>query len=78
MLWANSQSGAQLALINSGAIRDSLPSAYMPTTSGLRRPANSPAPWDIVQGDVLAALALNNTEYVVNISGPTLWAVSKN
>ena len=76
MLWANAQSGAQLALFNGGALRDSLPStAYVPTTAGLRRPGNSPAPWDIVQGDIAAALALNNAEVVISVTGAQLWAV---
>ena len=76
MLWANAQSGAQLALFNGGALRDSLPSAaYVPTAADLRRPGNSPAPWDIVQGDIAAALALNNAELVISVSGAQLWAV---
>lgn len=72
---------AELALINSGGIRENLPSAYQPADRALRRPAPGYAagpPWDLVQGDILAALPFHNTAVTFRITGRTLWQALEN
>lgn len=73
--------GAQLAFINSGGIRENLPSDYRPADRALRRPAPgySPGPpWDVVRGDILAALPFNNVAVTLRITGRTLWQALEN
>ena len=75
MLWANSGVGAQIALFNSGALRDAVPSAYRLQDQTLNRPGKGAAPWSVVVGDVYNALSLSNSEIVVRLSGQDIWAV---
>jgi 5'-nucleotidase len=73
--------GAQLALINSGGIRDNLPASYRPGDRALRRPTPGYAlgpPWDVVRGDILAALPFNNVAVTFKITGRTLWQALEN
>jgi 2',3'-cyclic-nucleotide 2'-phosphodiesterase (5'-nucleotidase family) len=73
--------GAQLAFINSGGLRDELPSSYEPGDRGLRRPGpgyTRGPPWDLVQGDLLTALPFHNVAVTFRISGRTLWQALEN
>ena len=72
---------AQMAIMNSGGIRDSLPSAYAPKATTLRRPGAGYAagpPFDIVQGDVYTVLPFGDHCIVRPITGVTLWAMLEN
>ncbi|HEY7647924.1 MAG TPA: 5'-nucleotidase C-terminal domain-containing protein [Methylomirabilota bacterium] len=73
--------GTQLAFINSGGIRDNLPADYRPGDQALRRPMPGYAPgppWDVVRGDILAALPFNNVAVTFKITGRTLWQALEN
>jgi 5'-nucleotidase len=73
--------GTQLAFINSGGIRDNLPADYRPADRALRRPMPGYAlgpPWDVVRGDILAALPFNNVAVTFKITGRTLWQALEN
>jgi 5'-nucleotidase len=73
--------GSQLAFINSGGIRDHLPADYRPADRALRRPTPGYAPgppWDVVRGDILAALPFNNVAVTFTITGRTLWLALEN
>ncbi|HEU5320987.1 MAG TPA: 5'-nucleotidase C-terminal domain-containing protein [Methylomirabilota bacterium] len=69
--------GVDVAFVNSGAVRDDLPSSYRPADSALRRPAlgfRAGTPWDVVVGDLHAILPFGNVATTFRISGRTLWA----
>ena len=66
----------QLCLTNSGGIRASIPSSYLPANHALRRAtagyASGP-PYDIVAGDIYTVLPFGNEALTMQISGSTLW-----
>jgi len=69
--------GVQIALVNSGGLRDDLPSAYQPAVTALRRPAPGYAtgpPWDLVHGDLVTVFPFGNVAVTFTITGRTLWA----
>jgi len=68
--------GTQIAFINSGGVRDRLPSSYAPLDLTLDRSA--PAPYDLVVGDVFAVLPFGNAVVTRDISGAQLWAALEN
>ncbi len=68
--------GTQLAFVNSGGVRDDLPSSYRPADFALRRPIagyRSGPPWDVVAGDVHAVLPFGNVAVTFQLTGRTLW-----
>jgi 5'-nucleotidase len=68
--------GAQIAVVNGGAIRDGLPSAYLPADMTLRRPQSGYAvgpPYDLVVGDVYAVYPFADLCVVRPIPGAVLW-----
>lgn len=73
--------GADLAFVNSGGLRDALPSAYQPADRGLRRPSPGYAagpPWDVVRGDLQKVFPFGNVAVTFRLSGRTLWAALEN
>jgi 5'-nucleotidase len=73
--------GAQLAVMNSGGIRDSLPSAFAPSSSTLRRPAAGYAagpPYDVVTGDAYTVLPFGDHCVLRPVTGATVWAMLEN
>jgi len=69
--------GADVAFVNSGGLRDALPSAYRPADRTLRRPAPGYAagpPWDVVRGDLQQVFPFGNVAVTFRIAGRTLWA----
>jgi 5'-nucleotidase len=78
--------GTQLALMNGGGIRSSLPSSYAPANTSLRRPVAGyacgavacPAPWDLVLGDVFTVLPFSNIITTRTVTGAQLWAALEN
>jgi 5'-nucleotidase len=68
---------ADVALVNSGGLRDTLPSSYRPADRRLRRPVPGYAPgppFDIVRGDVHALARFGNVAVTFRITGRTLRA----
>ncbi len=66
----------QLAFVNTGGVRDDVPSSYRPADRALRRPAagyRSGPPWDVVAGDVHAALPFGNVAVTFRLPGRALW-----
>jgi 5'-nucleotidase len=73
--------GTELAFVNSGGLRDTLPSAYRPAARSLRRPLAGYAagpPWDLVHGDLLAVFPFGNVAVTFRITGRTLWTALEN
>lgn len=71
----------QLAIVNGGAIRSSLPSSYAPQDKTLRRPApgyQPGPPYDIVKGDIYSVLPFGNTVVTRTVTGSQLYAVLEN
>ncbi|CAM3796501.1 hypothetical protein DESA109040_21695 [Deinococcus saxicola] len=71
----------QLAIVNSGAIRSSLPSSYAPQDKTLRRPApgyQAGPPYDVVKGDIYSVLPFGNTVVTRSVTGAQLYAVLEN
>jgi 5'-nucleotidase len=69
--------GVDLALVNSGGLRDTLPSSYRPADRALRRPAPGYAPgppFDLVMGDVYALSPFGNVAVTFRLTGRALWA----
>ncbi|PJB43438.1 MAG: hypothetical protein CO108_10040 [Deltaproteobacteria bacterium CG_4_9_14_3_um_filter_63_12] len=67
-------SSPDIAIINSGGIRSSLPSPdYIPQDSSLSRPPGA-APWNLLRGDVEAMLPFVNFIVELDITGTDLWA----
>jgi 2',3'-cyclic-nucleotide 2'-phosphodiesterase (5'-nucleotidase family) len=68
--------GASIAVINTGAVRDDLPSLFTPDSGlGLRRSGNA-GPYDVVAGDTDSISPFGNTLYSVNMSSSELCAMS--
>ncbi|MBI3790277.1 MAG: 5'-nucleotidase C-terminal domain-containing protein [Gemmatimonadetes bacterium] len=67
------RAGTQLAWINGGGIRSSLPSSFVATNLALRR-AGSP-PFDLVMGDVYTVLPFGNRMVTRTVTGAQLWAM---
>jgi 5'-nucleotidase len=70
--------GVQLAFMNSGGIRDAIPSVYAPKNTALRRSGTGYAagpPFDVVAGDIYTVLPFGDLAVVRTISGTTLWAM---
>jgi 5'-nucleotidase len=73
--------GVQLVLVNSGAIRSSLPSSYLPKDHALRRPTSGFAagpPYDLVRGDTFTALPFGNLVITRTVTGAQVWAMLEN
>ncbi|QLG13425.1 5'-nucleotidase C-terminal domain-containing protein (plasmid) [Deinococcus sp. D7000] len=71
----------QLAIVNGGAIRSSLPSSYAPQDKTLRRPApgyQAGPPYDVVKGDIYSVLPFGNTVTTRTVTGTQLYAVLEN
>jgi 5'-nucleotidase len=69
--------GTQLAFLNGGGIRASLPSSYAPADTAMRRAAPGYAagpPYDLVSGDVYTVLPFGNSVVTRNVTGAQLWA----
>ncbi len=67
--------GVEIAFVNSGGLRDTLPSTYQPGDHGLRRPGSGYAagpPWDIVIGDLHKVFPFGNVAVTFRIRGKTL------
>ena len=77
----NDRYDTQITIINSGGLRDSLPSSYAPRNRQLRRGATNyyagPA-FDLVVGDVYALLPFGNTVVTRNVSGGQIWRALEN
>jgi 5'-nucleotidase len=81
MLAKYKPAGAQIAVINSGAIRSPLPSFYAPANLTLRRPLagyRAGPPYDLVVGDAHTMVPLSNRCVVRSITGELLWQVLEN
>lgn len=74
--------GTQLALINSGGIRQPLPSSYAPADKSLRRTASGYSdagpPYDLVAGDPYAVLPFGNSVVTRTVTGNQLFAMLEN
>jgi 5'-nucleotidase len=74
--------GTQLALMNGGGIRQTLPTCnYVPKDTSLRRPCAGFAagpPFDIVLGDVFSILPFGNVLNTRTVTGAQLWAALEN
>ncbi len=68
--------GTQIAFINSGGVRSTLPSTYVPLDLSLDRSA--PAPFDLVVGDPYAVLPFGNAVVTRDVSGAQLWSALEN
>lgn len=67
-------SSPDVAIINSGGIRSSLPSPdYIPQDSTLSRPPGG-TPWNLLRGDVEAMLPFVNFVVELDITGADLWS----
>lgn len=74
--------GTQIALINSGGIRQPLPSSYAPADKSLRRTtagySDAGPPYDLVAGDPYAVLPFGNSVITRTVTGNQLWAMLEN
>jgi 5'-nucleotidase len=72
--------GTQLAFVNGGGIRDTLPAGrYVPGDTTLRRPTpGSSGPYDVTLGDLYAVFPFGNNAATTRISGRALWAALEN
>ena len=72
--------GTQLAFLNGGGIRDTLPaSKYAPGDLTLRRPSpGSSGPYDVTLGDLLSVFPFGNSAATTRISGADLWEALEN
>lgn len=74
--------GTQLALMNGGGIRQTLPAGnYFPADLTLRRPSSGYAPgppFDLVLGDVFSVLPFGNILNTRTVTGAQLWAALEN
>ena len=72
----------QLALMNGGGIRQTLPTcAYSPVNTALRRPCPGYAagtPFDIVLGDIFSVLPFGNILNTRTVTGAQLWEALEN
>ncbi|HQB46770.1 MAG TPA: 5'-nucleotidase C-terminal domain-containing protein, partial [Polyangiaceae bacterium] len=68
--------GIQIAFMNGGGIRDSMPSSYKPTdTSLVRVGCSTTTPCDVVLGDIYSILPFNNTVVLRDVPGSVVWDV---
>ena len=68
---------AQIAFVNSGGLRDDLPSSYEPANRQLRRATSGYAagpPLDVVEADLQAVFPFHNVAVTFRVTGTTLWA----
>ena len=72
--------GTQLAFLNGGGIRDTLPaSKYTPGDLTLQRPApGSSGPYDVTLGDLVSVFPFGNSAATTRISGADLWLALEN
>ncbi len=72
--------GTQLAFLNGGGIRDTLPaSKYAPGDATLIRPTpGSTGPYDVTQGDLVSVFPFGNNVATTRISGADLWRALEN
>lgn len=75
--------GVQLALMNTGGIRDGLPArTYSPVDLSISRPPSDASltagPWDLVFGDPYTVLPFGNAVAIIDISASNLWAALEN
>lgn len=72
--------GTQLAFLNGGGIRDTLPaSKYTPGDLTLRRPSpGSSGPYDVTLGDLVSVFPFGNSAATTRISGADLWKALEN
>lgn len=72
--------GTQLAFLNGGGFRDTLPaSGYTPANTALRRPApGSTGPYDITLGDALSVMPFGNDAATTTMTGAQLWKALEN
>ena len=74
--------GTQLALMNSGGIRQTLPTCtYAPVNAALQRPCVGYAagtPFDIVLGDVFSILPFGNILNTRTVTGTQIWKALEN
>ena len=72
--------GTQLAFLNGGGIRDTLPaSKYTPGDLTLKRPApGSSGPYDVTLGDLVSVFPFGNSAATTRISGADLWLALEN
>lgn len=72
--------GTQLAFLNGGGIRDTLPaSKYTPGDLTLHRPSpGSSGPYDVTLGDVVSVFPFGNSAATTRISGADLWRALEN
>ena len=68
--------GTQLAMTNSGGIRSSLPSAYVPLNTALNR--SGTPPFDLVVGDAYTIFPFGNQVVTRTVTGAQLWAAMEN
>ena len=71
----------QLVVVNSGAIRSSMPSSYVTRDRSMRRPASgfTPGPpYDLVQGDAFTVLPFGNLVVTRSVTGAQVWAMLEN
>lgn len=75
-----SRYGTQLAFLNGGAFRDTLPaSGYTPADTSLRRPAaGASGPFDVTLGDVVSMVPFVNNAATTTMSGAQLWQALEN
>jgi len=65
--------GVQIAFMNGGGVRDALPSAYVPKTTGLVRTGCSVAtPCDVVLGDIYSVIPFGNSAVLRELDGATI------
>jgi len=68
--------GAQIAVMNGGGIRATLPSSYVPKdTTMVRTGCSTTTPCDLVVGDVYTVLPFGNVAVVRKVTGAVLWSV---
>lgn len=72
--------GTQLAFLNGGGIRDTLPaSKYTPGDPTLVRPSpGSSGPYDVTLGDLVSVFPFGNNAATTRISGADLWKALEN
>ena len=72
--------GTQLAFLNGGGIRDTLPaSKYTPGDATLVRPSpGSSGPYDVTLGDLVSVFPFGNSAATTRISGADLWRALEN
>ena len=72
--------GTQLAILNGGGFRDTLPaSGYVPANAGPRRPtAGATGPYDVALGGVISVMPFGNNAATTTMTGNQLWQALEN